>query len=150
LRHDQPKFAQDGQSACHGNAREIRFSLIVVSFCLLNTASAQTPIHKCTEADGGVAYSQLPCAIKKPVEMAKSEPDAKPESATPVFAQQDLPIAEIPQEDPELKMDRSTCKKRYRDAIDAIDAEIRREYSPEKAEQYKQRLLGLTRKLRQC
>ncbi len=114
--------------------REFRFGLIIVSFCLLNTASAQTQIHKCTDADGGVAYSQLPCAPQKSVESEKTEPDAKAES----------------QEEPELDTNRSACKKRYREAIDAIDAEIGREYSPDKAEQYKQRLLLLTRKLRQC
>ena len=122
--------------------RHVRFGLIIVSFCLLNTASAQTQIHKCTDADGGVVYSQLPCVPQKPVEPDKPEPDAEAESATPV--------SEIPQEEPELKADRSTCKKRYRGEIDAIDAEIGREYSPDKAEQYKQRLLLLTRKLRQC
>ena len=122
--------------------RHVRFGLIIVSFCLLNTASAQTQIHKCTDADGGVVYSQLPCVPQKPVEPDKPEPDAEAESATPV--------SEIPQEEPELKADRSACKKRYRGEIDAIDAEIGREYSPDKAEQYKQRLLLLTRKLRQC
>jgi hypothetical protein len=150
LRHDQPKFARDGQSARRGNTRQFRFGLIVVSFCLLNTASAQTQIHKCTDDDGGVAYSQLPCAPQKSVESEKSEPDAEAESATPVSAKQDLSITEIPQEEPELDTNRSACKKRYRDAIDAVDAEIGREYSPDKAEQFKQRLLHLTRKLRQC
>ena len=122
--------------------RHVRFGLIIVSFCLLNLASAQTQIHKCADADGGVAYSQLPCAPQKPVESEKPEPDAEAENATPV--------SEIPQEEPELDVNKSACKNRYRDAIDAIDAEIGREYSPDKAEQYKQRLLLLTRKLRQC
>jgi hypothetical protein len=142
LRHNRPKFARDGQSARRGNTREFRFGLIIVSVCLLNTASAQTQIHKCTDADGGVAYSQLPCAPQKSVEAEKTEPDAKAES-TP-------PASEIPPEEPELETNGSACKKHYRDAIDAIDAEIGREYSPDKAEQYKQQLLLLTRKLRQC
>ena len=122
--------------------RHDRIGLIIVGFCLLNTANAQTQIHKCTDADGGVAYSQLPCAPQKPVEPEKPEPEADAENAPPV--------SEIPQEEPELKADRSACKKRYRGEIDAIDAEIGREYSPDKAEHYKQRLLLLTRKLRQC
>jgi hypothetical protein len=133
--------------------RDGQLALIVVSFCLLNTASAQTQIHKCTDADGGVAYSQLPCAPQESVEPEETEPDEKAEkaeSASPVPAKQKLSIAEIPQQEPELETNRSACKKRYRDAIDAIDAEIGREYSPDKAEQYKQRLLPLTRKLRQC
>jgi len=129
---------------------ELRFGLIIVSLCLLNTASAQTQIHKCKDADGGVAYSQLPCAPQKSVESEKTEPDAKAESATPVSVEQELSITEIPQEEPELETNRSACQKRYRDAIDAIDAEIGREYLPDKAEQYQQRLLLLTRNLRQC
>ena len=42
------------------------------------------------------------------------------------------------------------CKKRYRDQIDAIDAEMRRGYSSEKGEVYRERLRGLTEKLRAC
>jgi hypothetical protein len=124
--------------------------LIILGFCLLNTASAQTQIYKCTDADGGVTYSQLPCAPQKPVESEKTEPDAKAESAAPASAIEELSITEIPPEEPELETNESACKKHYRDAIDAIDAEIGREYSPDIAEQYKQRLLILTRKLRQC
>ena len=150
MRHDRLKFARNGQSARRGNTREFRFGLIIVSFCLLNTASAQTQIHKCTDADGGVAYSQLPCAPQKSVESEKVEPDAKAESAAPVSAKQELSITEIPQEELELETNASACKKRYRDEIDAIDAEISREYSTDRAEQYKQQLLLLTRKLREC
>ena len=138
MRRDQLTFFCGGQSARRGNTREVRFCLIIiVSYCLLNTANAQTQIHKCTTADGGVAYSQLPCVPQKSVEPEKTEPDAKAESP-------------IPKEEPELAANRSACKKRYRNAIDAIDAEIGREYTPDKDEQYKQRLLQLTRKLRQC
>ena len=42
------------------------------------------------------------------------------------------------------------CKKRYRDQIDAIDAEMRRGYSSEQGEAYRERLRGLTQKLRAC
>ena len=127
-----------------------RFGLAAVCFCLAGTASAQTQIHKCTDANGGIEYSQLPCVSQKPVESEKTEPEAKVESETPALATQELSISGVPQEEPEPETNRSACKKRYRDAIDAIDAEINREYTPEKAEQYKQRLLVLTRELRQC
>ena len=130
--------------------RQFRLGLVVVCFCLLNAASAQTEIYKCTDADGGVMYSQLPCAPQKVVETKKTEPEAEVESSSPVSASEEPSIAEIPQEEAELATDTSACKKRYRDAIDAIDAEIGQEYSPEKAEHYKQRLLLLTRELRQC
>lgn len=130
--------------------QRFRIGLIVVSFCLLNTAGAQTQIYKCADADGGVAYSQLPCAPQKSEEPEKTEPDTKAESSAPVTPEQELSKTEIVREEPESKTGSSACKKRYRDAIDAIDAEIGLEYSPEKAEQYKQRLMVLTRKLRQC
>jgi len=42
------------------------------------------------------------------------------------------------------------CKKRNRDAIDAIDAEMRRGYSSEQGEAYRKRLRGLTEQLRAC
>ncbi|MDH3265337.1 MAG: DUF4124 domain-containing protein [Gammaproteobacteria bacterium] len=44
----------------------------------------------------------------------------------------------------------ATCKQHYRDAIDEIDAEIRRGYSSELGETYRQRLRVLTEKLRAC
>ena len=124
-------------------------ALLAVLF-LLDTASAQTEIHKCTDADGNEAYSQLPCMLQKIAEPEKTEPKAKTERATPVPVVQEMLTLDIPQEEPEQKIDRSACKKRYRDAIDVIDAEIGREYTADKAAQYKQRLLLLTRKLRQC
>lgn len=111
-------------------ADSCKMCLIAASLGLMDMATAQTEVHKCTDADGGIVYSQLPCVPHTPEKNEKPEPaSAKPDSA---------------------EADREACKKRYRNAIDAIDAEIGREYSPEKSEQYKQRLLDLTRKLRQC
>ena len=133
--------------------REARISLIVASLCLLNTATAQTEIHKCTDDDGGIVYSQLQCPPQKSVEAEKTEPDEeadKAQNAEPVSAERAPPVIDSLQEKPESEANRAACKKRYRDAIDVIDAEIRRDYTPEKGEQYKQRLLALTRKLRQC
>ena len=42
------------------------------------------------------------------------------------------------------------CKKQHRDAIDEIDAEMRRGYSSEQGEVYRQRLRALTEQLRAC
>jgi len=42
------------------------------------------------------------------------------------------------------------CKKRFRDAIDAVDAEMRQGYSSEQGEAYRERLRTLTSKLRAC
>jgi hypothetical protein len=150
LRRDRQKFAQVGQWAHRSNTLEVRIGLIIAGFCLLDTATVQAEIHKCTGADGGIVYSQLPCAPQKPVEAEKTEPDEKAETVQPVSAKRESPVTEHPQEEPESEASTAACKKRHRDAIDAIDAEIGREYSREKGTQYKQRLLVLTRKLRQC
>ncbi len=128
----------------------VRIGLIVVGLCLPGTAIAQTEIHKCTDADGGVVYSQLPCADQARVDTEKREPDEAAETTAPASAKRVLPVSDNLQEQPGPDASTAACKKRYRDAIDAIDAEIERDYSPEKGEQYKQRLLALTRKLRQC
>jgi len=126
-------------------AAMLRITVIFVGICLVNTASAQTQIYKCTDANGGIVYSQLPCVTEEAVE-AESEPTV---TTNPEPAPAPAPV-EVAQEEPELDESRAACKKRHRDAIDAIDAEIGREYSPDKAAQYKQRLLLLTRKLRDC
>lgn len=134
----------------NNNSRVFRFGLAAVCFCLAGPASAQTQIHKCTDANGGVVYSQLPCVSQKAEESEKTEPEAKVESEPPASAMREPPESEAPDGEPELETSKSACKKRYRDAIDVIDAEINLDYTPEKAEQYKQRLLVLTRELRQC
>lgn len=113
-------------------------------------ATAQTIIHKCADADGGVVYSQLPCAPQKRVETETPDPDGETETEEPEPATPESPVSNETQENPESGASREACKKRYRDAIDAIDAEIARDYSAEKGDQYKQRLIALTRKLRQC
>lgn len=138
------------QSARRRDTRDVVLGLIIVGFCLLNTANAQTQIHKCTDAEGGVVYSQLPCRPHETIESEKTEPDAKAESAIQVSGKPERSTDKVPTEERELGADRAACKKRYRDAIDVIDEEIRREYSADKAEEYKQRLLQLTRKLREC
>lgn len=124
-----------------------RICLIVASLCVPNIAAAQTEIYKCTDADGGLVFSQLPCS---PHTSEKPESDERVENAEPVSAKPDLDEADMPQYIQEAEAISADCKKRYRDAIDVIDAEIGREFSPEKGKHYKKRLLELTRKLRQC
>lgn len=150
LRGHRLMLPRSEQSARHRNTRVIPLALILVGCCLLNTANSQTQIHKCTDENGGVAYSQLPCAPQKTKGSEKTVPDVETERAIPASEEKQLSTNETPTEKSELATASLACKKRYRDAIDAIDAEISRQYSPDKAEEYKQRLLQLTRKLRQC
>jgi len=116
------------------------------------TATAQTPIHQCKDADGNVVYSQLPCKDEEPAQQEEEMPDAAdpPVSQSPPL----IPLEFAPPDDAQAASasaeGSAACKKRYRDAIDEIDAEIRREYTPDKDADYKQRLLALTRALRAC
>lgn len=127
---------------------KILLILLPIVLCAPGLGFAETTIHQCKDADGGVVYSQLPCKDEVP---AKSDEPVENEEP----AQSENAVAEPPEPD-DTYVDarsgesRSACKKRYRDEIDLIDAEIRREYTPEKDAEYKQRLLALTRKLREC
>lgn len=126
----------------------ILYILIFLAICLVpGVVPAQTPIHKCTNADGVVVYSQLPCKDEGP---AEPEIPADIEIPAELELPASLDAADSRKVERESSADRQACKKRYRDEIDAIDAEIQREYSKEKDSDYKQRLLALTRKLRDC
>ena len=132
------------------DAMRRRFSWLFPVLLLASAAAfAQTPIHQCKDANGDIIYSQLPCKDEAP-----AEPEAEAEEAPP---EPPAPISEVVEYAPPSAADSrrpgesaAACKKRYRDAIDAIDAEIRRDYSPDKDADYKQRLLALTRQLRAC
>ena len=128
----------------------IRVGVIVACSFWLHTATAQTEIHKCTGPDGGIVYSQLPCMPQKDAAPEKTEPDEKTEIVQPISEELELSDNQDSQEEPKSAAARATCMKQYRDAIDVIDAEIGRDYSSEKSDQYKERLLVLTRQLRQC
>lgn len=125
--------------------------LLSGAFWLPATAAAQTPIHKCTDADGNVVYSQLPCEDEEPVqeEEAPDVPDATVSRDPPLIATEFAP-ADDARTTSAPEEGSAACKKRYRDAIDEIDAEIRRDYTPDKDAEFKQRLLALTRALRAC
>jgi len=124
--------------------------ILLFAACLPGFALAETQIHKCKSADGTVVYSQLPCKDEEPAEVASPiDSDVAESPAQLVEKAELLPPNEV-QEEPAISENRAACKKRYRDEIDAIDAEIRREYSIENDADYKQQLLALTRKLRAC
>ena len=135
---------------------------------------AQTEIYRCQQLDGTVAFQGQPCEEApsakprdagteddSPVEqMVETRVETRAEteatvSSDDVFASPfDEPVpapaprpantANPPSED------RARCEKRTRDAIDAIDAEIRRESSADQRNQYLPRLRELTAELRAC
>lgn len=129
-------------------------SLIMLTVALMSAAHAD--IYKCTDEHGNVAYLQTPCpaeiveetaathdADARVAEAEESEEmtDSSPE---PQPAEAEIPSSRRPDEPLEV------CKKRYRDQIDEIDAEIRASFSPAQADAYKERLLVLTQQLRAC
>ncbi len=129
--------------------------------------AAEPDIHRCPQADGTVAFQETPCA-EPAVEpqSADAEPEAQAavsddffDFVNPYDEPVDEPIAEAVDEapaqsdvplPPPVAENRAECEKLTRDAIDAIDLEMRQGYTPEEGEQYKQMLIELTRQLRSC
>ena len=130
--------------------RTANFVMLLAAYCLTATAMAQTPIHQCKDAEGGVVYSQLPCKDEEPAKEEPAEEAVQPVSQEALFVASELRAPDSEAAEPESDENTAACKKRYRDEIDEIDAEIRREYTPDKDAEYKQRLLALTRALRAC
>ena len=130
----------------------MRTPLLIVFFLTFaaNMTGAQTEIYKCKSADGGVMYSQIPCKDEVPAEAEERVASEAVEEPAPMTDIMEMPPLDRPETDAATSEERAACQKRYRDEIDAIDAEIQREYSTEKDGEYKQRLLALTRKLRAC
>lgn len=112
---------------------------MVTTALLLACTDARAEVFKCTDADGGLTYQQTPCPEPKP---ENEEPEAAVETE-----EQTATVEASEPESPELI---AQCKKKHRDAIDAIDAEMRRGYSSEQGEAYKKQLLALTEQLRDC
>ena len=126
-------------------------ALISLALIGIGPDTKATDIYKCSDADGGVVYTQMPCEDELPAESNKEsdESDVESESAAPEIT--DLPpelVIEVT--DNRTAEEIAACKKQYRDAIDEIDAELARDFDPEKADEYKQALLELTRQLRRC
>lgn len=68
----------------------------------------------------------------------------------PTASTNEAPTQQQPVERTRSAEDTAACKQHYRDTIDAIDAEMRRGYSSEQGEAYRQQLRQLTEKLRAC
>ena len=118
-------------------------SLILLTFAL--APATQAEIYKCTDEHGNVAYLQTPCPPEIERESAPTD-EAEDDVAEVVESEDIAETSPEPQPDEALEV----CKKRYRDQIDAIDAEIRESLSPAQASAYKERLLELTKQLRAC
>ena len=121
---------------------------MVTTALLLACTDARAEVFKCTDEDGGLTYQQTPCPEPKQ-ENDEAEATEETSNANEVEEVADRPAA-VDTAEPTSPEALAQCKKKYRDAIDAIDTEMRLSYTPEQAEHYKQQLRGLTEQLRAC
>ena len=140
---------------------------------LAGSAAGEPEIHRCPQDDGTVAFQQTPCrpaaaeptgttdadgpngdgaARDRPLPASagaasqRPRPESMRESAPP---RQPTPPAETEQPVP-MSVDRAECEKSARDAIDAIDAELKASGNTENDRARLDELLELTRQLRLC
>ena len=127
---------------------------------LLVSTDADADIHKCEDPEGGIVYQETPCPEPKAEEAeedavaneaAAPAPAPEPTRTRRLGRGQSLEdtVASIEEEN-ERRAEVEACKQQYRDAIDAIDLEIRNSYSPEQKEYYLGRLKELTEKMDAC
>jgi hypothetical protein len=113
-------------------------------------------IYKCTDEHGNVAYLQLPCSTDSE-EPTDASDNAEAESAEQEPPGDEVAFSTVPEIAPSQVLSSrrpgeliDDCKKRYRDEIDLIDAEMRRGFSTQQGNDYKISLLALTAQLRAC
>lgn len=83
------------------------------------------------------------------VEAADSD-DGAFDFSSPFDLPADSPDTSQPDPVVSISGDRAACEKSARDAIDAIDLEMRKGFTPEKRQQHLDELLVLTQRLREC
>ena len=133
---------------------------MLASMLAATSVTADTEIHRCLLEDGTFAFQEMPC----------SDPDAGTgdsstagDSHTPVRNDPVLdfvnpfdepagpPVSSEPTPPESVSRDRADCEKKTREAIDAIDLEMRKTvYTDEQGQEYLAELLTLTRQLRAC
>lgn len=106
------------------------------------SAAADTEIHRCLLADGTTAFQETPCPEPAAhVDNSSDAGESQSESGTPTEPTLPEPRSQ----------GRAECEKTTRDAIDAIDLEMRgNAYTKEQGKEYLAELLALTKRLRAC
>jgi hypothetical protein len=141
----------------------MRFAMVVL--ILVGTGvTADTEIHRCLLEDGTIAFQEKPCSEPAAnTDDGSKAGERRSDSGIPA-ADDDVfdlvdPIDETaspptpfePTLPEQASKDRSECEKTTRDAIDAIDFEMRKNaYSKEQGQEYLADLLELTQQLRAC
>lgn len=132
---------------------------IVVLMLAGTSIAAATEIHRCLLEDGTFAFQEKPCPEPAAdVDSGSEAGESHSESGTPAadddafdFVNPFDEPADPPTSAEPVSQDRAECEKTTRDAIDAIDLEMRGyAYTKEQGDEYLAELLALTRQLRAC
>lgn len=137
---------------------------MVVLMLAAASAAADTEIHRCLLDDGTIAFQEMPCSERAVDANDGNESDESRRAGETPAADDDVfdfvnpfdePASPPAPAEPELpepvSQDRAECEKMTRDAIDAIDLEMRETpYTKEQGEEYLAELLALTQQLRAC
>lgn len=141
----------------------MRFTVVVLVLAGTNV-TAETEIHRCMLEDGTIAYQETPCpetdkdgnGDAEAGESGSVEDDiTTTDDAFDFVNPFDEPANPPTPSEPELpepaSQDRAECEKTTRDAIDAIDLEMRgNDDTQQQGRQYLDELLALTAQLRAC
>lgn len=141
------------RSMGRSNARVV----LVVLMLAGTRVTADTEIHRCLLEDGTISFQETPCPepavhVDNGSESGTLAVDDDAFDFVNPFDQPDRPPMPAEPSLPEsLSQDRAECEKTTRDAIDAIDLEMRgTAYNKEQGEEYLADLLALTQQLRAC
>ena len=139
-------------------------STFLVLMLAAASAAAETEIHRCLLEDGTIAFQEMPCSegavdandgsesgeIRGAGEDSAADDDEF-DFVNPFDQPQSPPAATEPTGPEPVSQDRAECEKTTRDAIDAIDLEMRAtSYTKEQGQEYLAKLLALTQQLRGC
>lgn len=141
----------------------MRVTMVALMLAATSVA-ADTEIHRCLLEDGTFAFQEMPCpepavdsddGVEAGVTEKDSETPEADEDAFDFVNPFDEPAEPPMQSEATLpepaSPDRDECQKTARDAIDAIDHEMREQaYTSEQGQAYLAELLVLTRQLRAC
>jgi hypothetical protein len=140
----------------------MRNTVFVLMLAAASTA-ADTEIHRCLLDDGTIAFQEMPCPEpaadasdgSESGETRNAEETPAADDAFDFVNPFDEPAspetAAEPTRPEPVSQDRAVCEKTTRDAIDAIDLEMRETaYTPEQGQEYLAELLTLTQQLRRC
>jgi len=141
----------------------VRVAMVVLMLAAAS-AAADTEIHRCLLDDGTIAFQEMPCSERAVDANDGSESDESRRAGEIPAADDDVfdfvnpfdepaspPAPSEPGLPEPVSQDRAECEKMTRDAIDAIDLEMRETpYTKEQGGEYLAELLALTQQLRAC